>query len=97
MKTFYKRVTGKIVFFAFDDKEGININYFVTPNDGYYFLITYDFFWDFESHNSLMRTSLVFESNDKGKTWTLNQDSWIDDYMKLYYYKKDYYGRRSSN
>ncbi len=98
MNTFFKRVRGKIDFFACDDKEGINIVYLPTQDSesGYIFLINYDFFGDFESHNSLMRTSLQFNSYDKGKTWILTDDKWIDNYMIIYYFRKDYYGRLSN-
>ena len=94
---FSKKVTGKIEFFACDDKEGINIIYLPTLDEGYFFLINYDFFGDFESHNRLMRTFLNFQSSDKGKTWVLVQDNWIRNYMILNYYKKDYNGKQSKN
>lgn len=92
INNFCSRVKGKITFFATDDKEGVNIVYLPTPDEGYFFLINYDFYGDFESHNLLMRTSLNFYSADKGKTWTLSQDHWIQNYMIINYYRKDYYG-----
>jgi hypothetical protein len=99
MNTFYNRVRGKIDFFACDDKEGVNIVYLPTQDqqDRYLFLINYDFWGDFECHNLLMRTSLAFASIDKGKTWTLTDDKWIDNYMIIYYFRKDYYGRNRNN
>lgn len=95
MNTFYNRVQGKIDFFACDDKEGVNIVYLPTDDKetGYVFLINYDFYGDFESHNSLMRTSLQFNSYDKGRTWALTDDKWIDNFMIIYYFRKDYYGK----
>lgn len=93
MNNFYNRVKGKIDFFACDDKEGVNIIYLPIEENKYIFLINYDFFGDFEAHNLLMRTSLNFESIEKGKTWTLTDDKWIDNYMILYYFRKDYSGK----
>ena len=89
------RVKGKITFFAVDDKEEVNIKYLPTLDEGYLFLINYDFYGYFESHNLLMRTSLSFYSADKGKTWTLSQDGWLRNYIILNYYRKDYYGNRN--
>ena len=94
INSFCSRVNGKIDFFACDDKEGINIVYLANDNGPYYFFINYDFFGDFESHNRLMRTFLNFQSYDRGKTWHLVQDNWIENYMILNYFKKDYQGNK---
>ncbi len=80
MKTFYRHVRGKIDFFAVDDKEGINIMYF-TRDSTLVFLICCDFLGDFECKNLLMRSNLHFESQDKGKTWLLMDDSWIRNFL----------------
>ena len=92
MKTFYRHVRGKIDFFAVDDKEGINIMYF-TRDSTLVFLICCDFWGDFESNNLLMRSNLHFESQDKGKSWLLMDDSWIRNFFIVNYYKKEYYSK----